>query len=166
MASFRVTRRSFLRDTAASAFAFSVLPSRVWGANERVNLACIGIGGKGAGEVADLSAAGANIVALCDVDDKRRVRGGQDARVLHPKATFYRDFREMLDREDKTIDAVTVSTPDHVHCHASVLAMRHGKHVYCQKPLSRTIGEARLMARTARAERVATQMGNQAHRLG
>ena len=163
MSNLRVTRRTFVQGTAASAFAFTVLPSRVWGANERINLACIGIGGKGAGEVTDLSAAGANIVALCDVDDNRRVRKGQDARDLHPRATFYRDFREMLDREDKTIDAVSVSTPDHVHCHASVLAMRHGKHVYCQKPLTRTIAEARLMARTAREQHVATQMGNQAH---
>jgi predicted dehydrogenase len=163
MSSHRLSRRTFVRGTAATAFAFTVLPGRVWGANERVNLACIGIGGKGAGEVSDLSAAGANIVALCDVDDNRRVRKGQDARDLHSRAAFYRDFREMLDREDKTIDAVTVSTPDHVHCHASVLAMRHGKHVYCQKPLTRTIGEARLMAQTARAQKVATQMGNQAH---
>jgi predicted dehydrogenase len=163
MSQFRTNRRSFIRGTAASAFAFTVLPGRVWGANERVNLACIGIGGKGAGDIADLSAAGANIVALCDVDDNRRVRKGQDARDLHPKAAYYRDFRELLDREDKSIDAVTVSTPDHVHCIASVLAMRQGKHVYCQKPLSRTIGEARLMARAAREHQVATQMGNQAH---
>jgi len=163
MSNHRVNRRTFVRGTAASAFAFTVLPGRVWGANERINLACIGIGGKGAGEVADLSAAGANIVALCDVDDNRRTRKGEDARDLHPRATFYRDFRELLDREDKTIDAVSVSTPDHVHCHASVMAMRRGKHVYCQKPLTRTIGEARLMARTAREHQVATQMGNQAH---
>jgi predicted dehydrogenase len=163
MSQHRATRRRFLQGTALSAFAFTVLPGRVWGANERVSVACIGIGGKGAGEVADVSAAGADIVALCDVDDNRRSRKGQDARDLHPKAAYYRDFREMLDRMDKSIDAVTVSTPDHVHCHASVRAMRQGKHVYCQKPLTRTIGEARLMATTAREHKVATQMGNQAH---
>jgi predicted dehydrogenase len=167
MARQRVNRRTFLRGTAgaatATAFSFMVLPSRVWGANERVNLGCIGIGGKGAGEVTDLSAAGANIVALCDVDDNRRARRGEDAREVHPKAAFYRDFREMLDREDKTLDAVTVSTPDHTHCYAAVSAMRRGKHVYCQKPLTRTIAEARLMARVAAEQKVATQMGNQAH---
>src|SRR3954452_25600670 len=134
MPKHRLNRRSFVRATAASAFAFTVISGRAWGANERVNLACIGIGGKGAGEVSDLSAAGANIVALCD-----------------------------LDREDKAIDAVSVSTPDHTHCLASVLAMRQGKHVYCQKPLTRTIGEARLMTRVAREQKVATKMGNQAH---
>lgn len=163
MSQHRPTRRAFVRGTALSAFAFTVLPGRVWGANERVNVAFIGIGGKGAGDINDLAAAGANVVALCDVDDDRRTKKGQDAREVHSKASFYRDFRVMLDREDKAIDAVTVSTPDHVHCHASVLAMRRGKHVYCQKPLSRTIGEARLMARTAVEHRVATQMGNQAH---
>jgi predicted dehydrogenase len=82
---------------------------------------------------------------------------------LHPQASFHRDFRVMLDKHERQIDAVTVSTPDHVHCHAAVMAMRMGKHVYCQKPLTYSIGEARLMAETARKHGVATQMGNQAH---
>ena len=125
-------------------------------------MACIGIGGKGASDVAGAAGAGANIVALADPDENRRVKG-TDATVTFPKAAYYHDYREMLDKEGKRIDAVTVSTPDHVHCHASVTAMRMGKHVYCQKPLSYSVAEARLMAQTAIEYGVATQMGNQAH---
>ncbi len=158
----RSSRRQFVRAAAAAPFAFTFVPSSVWGANERVNVACIGIGGKGASDVAGVHRAGGNIVALCDVDDGRRAKG-KDARELHPRAKFFRDFRVMLDKEDKNIDAVTVSTPDHTHCPASVMAMRRGKHVYCQKPLTHSIGEARLMSATAAKHGVATQMGNQAH---
>ena len=93
MSSQKIGRRSLLKGAAASAFAFSYVPQRVWGANERVRLGCIGIGGKGASDVADLAAAGADIVALCDVDDNRRVRKRKDARETYPKASFERDFR-------------------------------------------------------------------------
>ena len=159
----RVSRRDFLCSTAATGFALTFIPDRVWGANERVNVACIGIGGKGASDVTGAAGAGGNIVALCDVDDNRRARKGKDSRDRFPEAKYYRDFRVMLDKEDKQIDAVTVSTPDHTHCHAAVTAMRMGKHVYCQKPLTHSIWEARLMTQTAAEHRVATQMGNQAH---
>ncbi|MFP6618632.1 MAG: Gfo/Idh/MocA family oxidoreductase [Pirellulaceae bacterium] len=159
----QITRRKLLKGSAASAFAFSYVPQRVWGANERVRLGCIGIGGKGASDVADLAAAGADIVALCDVDDNRRVRKRKDARETFPAASFERDFRVMLEKNEKRLDAVTVSTPDHTHCHAAVTAMRMSKHVYCQKPLSYSIAEARLMTETAKKYKVATQMGNQAH---
>ncbi|MDE0736765.1 MAG: Gfo/Idh/MocA family oxidoreductase [Pirellulaceae bacterium] len=159
----QITRRRLLKGAAGSAFAFTYIPQRVWGANERVRLGCIGIGGKGSSDVADLAAAGADIVALCDVDDNRRVRKRKDAREMYPDASFDRDFRVMLDKNEKRLDAVSVSTPDHTHCHAAVTAMRMGKHVYCQKPLSYSIGEARLMADTAKKYKVATQMGNQAH---
>ena len=155
-------RRSVIK-TGAAAFAFQFVPQHVWGTNERLQVGCVGIGGKGAGDVADVAAAGGKIVALCDVDNNRRVRKGKDARKLHPQASFHRDFRVMLDKHERQIDAVTVSTPDHVHCHAGVMAMRMGKHVYCQKPLTYSIGEARLMAETARKHGVATQMENQAH---
>ena len=156
-------RRSLLKAGTAAAFSFQFVPAHVWGANERLQVGCIGIGGKGAGDVADVAAAGGKIVALCDVDDNRRVRKGMDARELHPGASFHRDFRVMLDKHEREIDAVTVSTPDHVHCLAAVRAMQMGKHVYCQKPLTYSIGEARLMAETAEKHGVATQMGNQAH---
>ena len=159
----QVTRRTFLGGAAASAFAFTILPGRARGANERVRVASIGIGGKGASDVSGVSGAGADIVALCDVDMRQTARKGQDAREAHPNAKFFRDFRVMLDEFESNFDAVTVSTPDHVHAHASVMAMRRKKHVYCQKPLSHSLWEARLMAETARETGVATQMGNQAH---
>ena len=159
----KTTRRQMLAGAAASAFAFHYVPASAFGANERLNVACIGIGGKGQSDVTGASEAGTNIVALCDVDDNRRVRKGREPRDLFPKAKFYRDFRRMLEKEQSTIDAVTVSTPDHTHCHAAVTAMRAGKHVYCQKPLTHSIWEARLMAKTAKQFKVATQMGNQAH---
>lgn len=154
----RITRRQFVGTAAASAFAFTYLPQRVFGANERLNVAGIGVGGKGAGDVRDVARAGCNIVALCDVDEKRA--GGTFDQF--PKAKRYKDFRGMLEKR-KEIDAVTVSTPDHVHAPASMMAMQLGKHVYCQKPLTHSVYEARRMAETARQQGVATQMGNQAH---
>jgi predicted dehydrogenase len=156
------SRRQFVTATAAStAFAFTYLPGRVWGANERLNVACIGVGGKGRGEVRDAAAEGCNIVALCDVDERRAAGTYKE----FPRARKYQDFRVMLDKQ-RDIDAVTVSTPDHTHAVASMLAMRMGKHVYCQKPLTHSIYEARLMAETAAQMQVATQMGNQGHASG
>jgi predicted dehydrogenase len=145
------------------AIGATLIPRSVFGANDRIQVGCIGIGGKGASDVSGVAGAGGTIVALCDVDDNRRGKKGKGATDVHPQAAFYRDFRVMLEKEDKRLDAVTVSTPDHTHCHASVMAMRMGKHVYTQKPMTHSIGEARLMARTAEEMGVATQMGNQAH---
>jgi len=153
-----ITRRELLAAAAASAFSFTYIPRRVWGANERFYVAGIGVGGKGAGEVNDVTAAGGTFVALCDVDAKR---AGKTFKAF-PSAKVYADFREMLEKE-KGIDAVTVSTPDHTHAIASLLAMSMGKHVYCQKPLTHSLYEARLMARAAAHYGVQTQMGNQAH---
>ena len=154
----RLSRRAFVGSAAASAFAFTYLPRRVFGANERLNVAGIGVGGKGAGDVKDNAEAGCNIVALCDVDERRAAGAFKQ----FPDAKRYTDFRRMLERQ-KDIDAVIVATPDHMHAPASVTAMRLGKHVYCQKPLSHSIYEARVMAETARETGVATQMGNQAN---
>ena len=153
----RITRRRFLAATASS-LAFTYIPKRVWGANERFYVAGIGVGGKGAGEVTDVTRAGGTFVALCDVDEARagKTFGG------FPEAKRYQDFRVMLEKE-KGIDAVTVSTPDHTHAIASVMAMLLGKHVYCQKPLTHSIYEARVMAQAAQYYKVQTQMGNQAH---
>ena len=155
MSDHQISRRKFL---AATAFAFTYIPRRVWGANDRFYLAGIGVGGKGSSEVTGLTQAGGTFVALCDVDGSRAAKTYRN----FPDAKRYTDFRVMLEKE-KGIDAVTVSTPDHTHAIASLTAMSLGKHVYCQKPLTRSIFEARLMARAAKYYNVQTQMGNQAH---
>lgn len=158
----RFSRRSFLKTTSGGILLATFVPRTAWGANDQVNVGCIGIGGKGSSDVSGAAGAGGNILALCDVDENRRGKKANLAE-LYPKATFYHDFREMLEKEAKRIDAVTVSTPDHTHAPAAMMAMRMGKHVYCQKPLTHSIWEARQMTETARAAGVATQMGNQAH---
>ena len=154
----RYSRRQFLSAAASTAFAFQFVPSRVWGANERINVAGIGAGGKGASDVAGAAKHGANIVALCDVDERRA--GGTFKKFS--KAKRYKDFRVMLEKQ-KDIDAVTVSTPDHVHAVAAMAAMKLGKHVYCQKPLTHSIHEARMLTKAAAEGKLVTQMGNQAH---
>jgi predicted dehydrogenase len=125
--------------------------------NEKLNIACIGIGGQGASDTDQVSTE--NIVALCDVDDAYAAKTFNK----YPKAKRYKDYRVMMDEMNRQIDAVVVSTPDHHHAPASVLAMKHGKHVYCQKPLTHTVYEARVMMETARKQKVTTQMGNQGH---
>jgi predicted dehydrogenase len=138
------------RTSAAAAKPRKVSP------NEKLNIASIGAAGQGATDTD--GCASENIVALCDVDDIRlRERGKK-----YPKAKLYRDYRKMLD-EMKEIDAVIVSTPDHHHAFASVIAMKLGKHVYCQKPLAHSIWEARRMREVAKETKVVTQMGNQGH---
>ena len=156
----RTNRRTFGRAAAGFA-AFSVVPRSVLGGpgylapSEKLNIAGIGVGGRGAGDIEELESQ--NIVALCDVD----ARSAAGTFNRHPKARKYQDFRVMLDKEDRNIDAVVVATPDHCHAPASLAAIRRGKHVYCEKPLSHTVYEARLMAKAARENHVATQMGNQ-----
>ncbi len=125
--------------------------------NEKLNIAVIGCGGQGGENLKQVAAAGQNIVALCDVDERRAAAAlGQ-----FPKAKRFRDFRRMFDDISKEIDAVVVSTPDHMHAPISLAAMKLGKHVYCEKPLTWSIAEARLMAKTAKEQKVATQMGTQ-----
>ena len=151
----RMTRRQCLKSTVATATAFMVLPeglARAYAANEKVNLGIIGAGGRGGANLKGVSRE--NIVALCDVD-----RGALDAASRRfPKAHRYTDFRELLARE-KTLDAVVVSTPDHTHAPASVRAMRQGLHCYCEKPLTRDVHEARLMAEVAAEKHLVTHMG-------
>ena len=142
-----ISRRGFMEATAATSLAFQFLPSRVFGANERVHVAGIGVGGKGKERSTTRPGKAAEIVALCDVDD---VRAAETFKKF-PKAKRYKDFRVMLEKE-KGIDAVTVSTPDHTHAVAGVMAMRMGKHCYCQKPLTHSIHEARLMTQVAREQ--------------
>jgi hypothetical protein len=157
----RISRRSFVGDIAAGA-AFTIVPRHVLGRgfrapSDKLNIACIGCGGKGRSDIDGVAAE--NIYALCDVDWSM----AQDAFQAFPKAKRFRDYREMLDKEGKNIDAVTVSTPDHSHAAAGVAAMKLGKHAFVQKPLARTLGEVRTLAQAARQYKVATQMGNQGH---
>jgi predicted dehydrogenase len=128
--------------------------------NEKLNIALIGAGGRGAANLAGVS--GENIVALCDVDG-RRAKASFDRYSSVPK---YHDFRRMLDEMDKQIDAVVISTPNHIHAPASSMAMRMGKHCYCEKPLTHSVAEARTIARIAAEQKVATQMGTQIHASG
>lgn len=154
------TRRQFIRRGAAAAAIFQVVPGSVLGLNgalppsERLNLAGIGVSGQGRSDLNQFT--DHNIVALCDVDWAHAAGTFQ----AFPKATQYKDYRKMLD-EEKSIDAVIVATPDHVHAFASMCALRHGKHVYCEKPLTHSVWEARQVAAAARRAKLATQMGNQ-----
>ena len=128
MSSRSLSRRKFIQTSAAGTFAFQFVPSRVFGANERVAVAGIGSGGKGASDIAGANGAGADIVALCDVDDGRAAGTYKK----FPKAKRFKDFRKLLEKMGDTVDAVTVSTPDHLHFHAALHAIRLGKHVYVQ----------------------------------
>ncbi len=149
------SRRAFLGTTGGLALSFTIVPRHVLGGtgfvapSDRVNVASIGVGGMGGGDVATVSRLGANIVALCDVDDER----GAGSFGAFPKARRYKDFRKMLDKEASQIDAVTVGTPDHIHAVAAMAAIRAGKHVYCQKPLTHTLVECRELTRAGTAGR-------------
>ncbi|MBN1845821.1 MAG: Gfo/Idh/MocA family oxidoreductase, partial [Sedimentisphaerales bacterium] len=159
----KVSRREFLGSAAASVAALTFVPRYVLGQagspppSEKLNIAGIGVGGMGASDI--LSVSSENIVALCDVDARRAA----DTYKNFPKANKYRDFRVMLEKEDKNIDAVVVSTPDHVHAVAAMAAIKMGKHVYCQKPLAHDIREIRALTEAARQRNVMTQMGTQIH---
>ncbi|WP_165231515.1 Gfo/Idh/MocA family protein [Aquisphaera insulae] len=158
-------RRDFLTRAAlagaAGPFVGGTLPSVAAAAqgrspNEKVRFACIGVGGKGDSDTNDAGAHG-EIVALCDIDAHTLDKMGEK----FPKAKKYYDYRKMLEELGGKIDAVTVSTPDHTHAPASVMAMKMGKHCFCQKPLTWSIEEARLMRTLAAEKKLCTQMGNQ-----
>jgi predicted dehydrogenase len=155
-------RRQFLQDSALTGIGFWVAGGLSQGAEakkaDKLNIACIGIGGKGSSDASNAAEYG-NIVAICDIDDNFLENKARDKRFA--KAKKYNDFRKMLDEMGKTIDAVTVSTPDHTHAAAGVMAMKMGKHVYCQKPLTYSVYEARRMREVAKEFKVCTQMGNQ-----
>ncbi len=155
----RTTRRNFLRSSLAGGAGVLLLRDSKaafgYQANDKLNVAAIGIGGMGRGNVMNLS--GENVVALCDVHDGHAAKSYEK----HPQAKRFKDFRRMLDEIHKQIDAVVISTPDHTHAVAAVAAMKRGKHVYCEKPLSRTVFEARVMRAAAAKHRVVTQTGNQ-----
>ncbi|MCH8327264.1 MAG: Gfo/Idh/MocA family oxidoreductase [Candidatus Marinimicrobia bacterium] len=155
-----VSRNKFLRLSAAAVTSFIIVPRHVLGGkgyqapSDRLNIAAIGIGGQGASDLESL--ASENIVALCDVDQEYAAETFN----LYPQAKRYTDYREMLEKE-KDIDAVLVATPDHTHAIISMAVLEMGKHLYCEKPLTHTVFEARRITEAARAAGVATQMGNQ-----
>ena len=163
----RSHRRDFLKTSATLAStvaAFSVVPRHVLGGprqippSEKMNVAGVGIGGMGGANLANLAAE--NIVALCDVD----LNYAAHTIKRYPKAKVYTDYRKMLDAQ-KDIDGVVVGTPDHTHAVISMAAIRAGKHVYCQKPLTHDVYEARILAKAAREAKVATQLGIQGHSM-
>ena len=157
------SRRNFLKNTSLAAAGFMIVPRHVLGRghiapSDKLNIAGIGVGGKGESDLAEFAKSPkANIVALVDVDDRAAVK----SRGRFPKATYYKDFREMLDKEKNNIDACSVSTPDNTHAVAAIAAMQLGKHVYVQKPLTHDIYEARILTEAAKKYKVVTQMGNQ-----
>lgn len=159
------TRRRFLGAAAGAAFGFQVVPRHVLGGpgftppSERLTLGCIGVGGQGAGDIREMFDSGlVNIAALCDVDLDHAAATIKK----HDKARIYRDYRRLIE-EQKDLDAVLVATPDHIHAPASILAMHAGRHVYVEKPLAHSVGEARKMAQVAKETGRVTQMGNQGH---
>jgi predicted dehydrogenase len=155
-----LTRRAFLRGAAISTTAFMVVPGSVLGLNgatspnEKLNIAGIGIGGQGGEDLKHMEKE--NIIALCDVDQNHAAHTFK----RYPQAKRFTDYRKMLD-EMKEIDGVMIATPDHHHAFAAMAAIKRGKHVYCEKPLTHTVWEARQIAQAAHAAKVATQMGNQ-----
>jgi len=156
-----IHRRNFLRTSALAGTGLLILrDSRLafaYEANAKLNVAGLGVSGQGRGNLDHIAKLGQNLVALCDVDQAHAAGTFKQ----YPQAKSYRDFRRMFDELDKGIDALVVSTPDHTHAVAAVAAMQRGKHVYCEKPLTRTVQEARVMRETALKQKVVTQMGNQ-----
>jgi predicted dehydrogenase len=163
MSQEQINRRRFLATTTATA-AFTIVPGHVLGGaghtapSEKLNIAGIGVGGMGKSNLSQLETE--NIVVLCDVD--QAYAAGTFKK--YPRAKVYSDYREMLDKE-RSIDAVMIATPDHTHAVISMEAMRWGKHVYCQKPLTHDVYEARMLAKAARETGVTTQMGIQGHSM-
>jgi predicted dehydrogenase len=159
----KANRRQFLATATAAATGTMLWGGcqtatngrRILGANERLNLGCIGTSGRAASNLKGVQ--GENIVALCDIDDTLLAARTQE----FPQAKLHHDFRRMLEQTD--IDAVVVSTPDHTHAVATVAALQSGRHVYCEKPLTRTVSETRIVRDLAARSRLATQMGNQIH---
>ncbi len=171
----KMTRRKFIGNVTLTTAAFSIVPRHVLGGqgytapSDKLNIAIIGVGGKGQSDMWSVSTE--NIVALCDVDDRkmektlkktREKKDKQDLADVLEKAPKYKDFRVMLDKQ-KDIDAVTISTPDHTHAVAAAYAMKRGKHVFVQKPLTHSVKEARILNAIAKETGVVTQMGNQGH---
>lgn len=163
-----INRRRFLYGTTAGAALFHLGPAGLLGGaeqlapNAKLNVAGIGIGSQGGADIDEVAKEGHNFVALCDVDDKYAA----NKFAQYPKARRFKDFRVMLDQMDKEIDAVVIGTPDHTHAVIALEAMKHGKHVYCEKPLAHTFREVRALMAAAHRYKVVTQLGNQGHSFG
>ena len=159
-----ISRRKFIKAAGLTASAFTIVPRFVLGGkgykapSDMLYVAGIGAGGKGESDLASFAKSGkAEIAYLCDVDDRRAAKSVAS----FPKAKYFKDYRILLDKEHKNIDAISVSTPDHNHAVQALAAMQLGKHVYVQKPLTHDIYEARILTEAAKKYKVVTQMGNQ-----
>jgi len=157
----KFNRRTFVKTTAAVGAGYwvagGVTPARAYQSKlDKVQFGCIGVQGKGASDTADAARLG-EVVAICDIDETHLGKAGES----YPAAKKFKDYRNMLEEVGDSIDAVTVSTPDHTHAVAALQAMRMGKHCFCQKPLTHSIEEARLMGKVAKENQLITQMGNQ-----
>jgi predicted dehydrogenase len=167
-----ITRREFMGRSAAAAAGLMIVPRHVLGGrgyqapSDLLDIGCVGAWGRGAGDIAGVSTE--NIIAICDVDDEMTARllknkeNTPEQQAKYGRARIYRDFREMLDKE-KSLDAVVVATPDHNHAVIAMAAIKHGKHVYVEKPLTHTVMEARRLAQEAKKAGIVSQMGNQGH---
>ncbi len=170
----KISRRKFLGTSAAAAAGFMVVPRHVLGGphyrapSDKLNIGCMGVGGKGTSDIWSVSSE--NVVALCDVDDRQMAKflkheqNNPQHQPMYDKANKYRDFRIMLEKE-KSLDAITVSTPDHTHAVIALMAIQMGKHTFVQKPLTHTVKEARTLVNAAEKANVVTQMGNQGHAM-
>ncbi|MDT8303958.1 MAG: Gfo/Idh/MocA family oxidoreductase [Sedimentisphaerales bacterium] len=157
-----ISRRKFLKVSSGVFAAVTIVPRHVLGRgmvppSEKLNIAGIGAGGMGGGDINSVSG-GNNIVALCDVDLRRA-----STIKKYPKAKVYRDFRRMFDEMEDNIDAVVVGTPDHFHAVAAMAAIKRRKHIYCEKPLAHSVGEVRALMKAAKDYNVVSQLGNQGH---
>jgi hypothetical protein len=159
MKSSNLSRRQFIRYSAATTAIFGTAPAFLRGQNlnSKLNVACIAVGGKGGSDTAHVAGHGENIYAICDVDKNTLEGAGKK----YVGATRYNDYRKLLEEAGGNIDAVTISTPDHHHAIAASMAMKMGKHVYVQKPLTHSVSEARYLRQLAKEKKIVTQMGNQ-----
>ena len=157
----QISRRDFIRNSVISGIGFVLLKNSrsafSYGANEKLNVALVGVGGRGSWFVGAIPNLGQNVVAMCDVNEWKARPSFEKL----PKARKFNDFRKMLSEMNRQIDAVVVAIPDHNHAIVTATTMKMGKHVYCEKPLTHNIQEARLLNRTATEYKVTTQMGNQ-----
>src|SRR6185312_16657893 len=159
----RTSRRGFIRDASMAASGIMIVPRHVLGRgflspSDRLTLAAIGAGGKGADDLRNFYGSGkVDVAFLCDVDDRQAAGSIK----TYTKAKYYKDFREMLEKEHRHFDGVSVSIPDNCHAVAAMAAMQLGKHVYVQKPMTHDIYEARMMTEAAKRYKVVAQMGNQ-----
>ena len=159
--SYQTHRRGFLKSAASAGAGWTILGSplsaRSYQANEKLDVAIVGIGKRGRWHVDVVPRLGQNLVALCDADHQRAA----EVFKKHPAVPKSRDFRKMLDEMDRQIDALIIATPDHTHAVIAARAMKRGKHVYVEKPIAHDVDEARKLRQIANEQRVATQQGNQ-----